>query len=320
MVFDIQRGRIVLFGGNATRSPGPIYLGETWEWDGSTWTLVSTAGPAPRTAAAMAYDSVRGRSVLFGGYSPATGVLGDTWEWDGAAWAQVAASGPPVRHYHAMAFDGPRGKTMLFGGRASGGPSSGENDTWEWDGAAWGQLGGPAPPVRWIHAMVFDSARRRMVTFGGVWSPSGVGIFLDDTWERGTALATTGIYGASCGSPPVTFGPHVGSRPMIGQAQLSDVGNAPFGFAAVVWGVTQQALSLDFLGITGCTLLNGAEMEIGSFCASTSFSSAQHNLAIPYDLTLLGVRVYLQAWVLAPGYNPFGIALSNGLELVIGDV
>jgi len=33
---------------------------------------------------AMAYDSGRGKIVLFGGYA-GSAVLGDTWEWDGAS-------------------------------------------------------------------------------------------------------------------------------------------------------------------------------------------------------------------------------------------
>jgi hypothetical protein len=46
----------------------------------------------------MAYDSVRGRSVLFGGGTDliGTSVLRDTWERDGANWTQMADSGPPV--------------------------------------------------------------------------------------------------------------------------------------------------------------------------------------------------------------------------------
>ena len=39
----------------------------TWQWDGSAWTVVTTAGPSERSDHAMAYDSARGVTVLFGG-------------------------------------------------------------------------------------------------------------------------------------------------------------------------------------------------------------------------------------------------------------
>ena len=44
------------------------HVGETWEWDGSAWTLRASDGPSPRYDHAMAYDSARGVTVLFGGY------------------------------------------------------------------------------------------------------------------------------------------------------------------------------------------------------------------------------------------------------------
>lgn len=41
----------------------------------------------------MTYDSVRSRTVLFGGNSVIGGVTGqnnDTWEWNGEFWTQTA--------------------------------------------------------------------------------------------------------------------------------------------------------------------------------------------------------------------------------------
>ena len=53
--------------------------------------------PGLRGFHAMAYDSVRGKTVLFGG-AIGSGYAGDTWEWDGATWTQVAAGGPAARN------------------------------------------------------------------------------------------------------------------------------------------------------------------------------------------------------------------------------
>src|SRR5438477_230836 len=45
----------------------------------------------PRLDPAVAYDSARGRIVLFGGQDPKTGsYLGDTWEWNGYGWIEMS--------------------------------------------------------------------------------------------------------------------------------------------------------------------------------------------------------------------------------------
>jgi hypothetical protein len=43
------------------------------------WTLKQDAGPSARIYSSMAYDSSRGRTVLFGGLGLGTN-LNDTWE------------------------------------------------------------------------------------------------------------------------------------------------------------------------------------------------------------------------------------------------
>ncbi|MFO0984294.1 MAG: hypothetical protein U1E76_21655 [Planctomycetota bacterium] len=79
----------------------------------------------------MAYDSARGVTVPFGGYSSAAN--GETWEWNGTSGLQPAITGtvPRPRYKHAMAYDSARGVTVLFGGYDSGGF---DGETWEWDG------------------------------------------------------------------------------------------------------------------------------------------------------------------------------------------
>jgi hypothetical protein len=82
-------GPTLLFGG-VTDSPGPIVEALSrlsWEWDGAQWTLRQDMGPTPRWGHALAFDSARGRAVLFAGFSAlptdpavADSVLADTWE------------------------------------------------------------------------------------------------------------------------------------------------------------------------------------------------------------------------------------------------
>ena len=76
MAYDSARGVTLLFSG-----AGPTgYNSETWEWDGTTWTLLSEIGPPARLYSAMAYDSARRVTVLFAGVVAGALAVNDTWE------------------------------------------------------------------------------------------------------------------------------------------------------------------------------------------------------------------------------------------------
>jgi hypothetical protein len=100
----------------------------------------------------------------------------------GILWRQLTPTlSPPVRYYHAMAGDAARGRVVVFGGQGST-PFLG--DTWEWDGTAggvgaWTLRSMTGPSRRAWHAMTYDSARQRVVLFGG----GGSNGFVGDTWE-----------------------------------------------------------------------------------------------------------------------------------------
>lgn len=183
LAYDAARSRTVLFGGVTPGSPTTLFA-DTWEWDGSSWSLATAAvSPAPRGAAAMAHDGARGRTVLFGGRSTSgsmSTVLSDTWEWK--SWTQEwPQASPPDRQYHGLAYDSARGLTVLFGGCA-GVQCTRLNDTWEWDGTSWLQRApATSPPARAITATAFDTTRERLVLFGG----SGLTDRLGDAWEYG---------------------------------------------------------------------------------------------------------------------------------------
>ncbi len=141
------------------------------------WTQQSNFGPSPRSGGAMAFDSDRGRLVLFGGNS-GTSRLGDTWEWYGGFWTQVEDIGPSPRFLGAMVYDVARKVCLLFGGRDNDEHFLG--DTWQWDGVKWTQLLDSGPVGRSSHAMAFDIARGRTVLFSGQAGPTSS---LADTWE-----------------------------------------------------------------------------------------------------------------------------------------
>jgi len=162
LAFDSVRGVTVLFGGFVGDN---VLNNETWEWDGTTWTLRDTPfGPSPRAGHAMGFDSLRGVTVLFGG-SPETGSDNQTWEWNGTVWQQRFVIGPGRRTRHAIAFDEARGVMLLFGGY----DGLYDGEFWEWDGGfQWiRREPDPIPSRRLDHAMAFDAARGVMVLVGG---------------------------------------------------------------------------------------------------------------------------------------------------------
>lgn len=74
MIYDPIREVTVLFGGFINSSG----LADTWEYDGTTWTQISTS-EAPPASAHMVYDSRYHRAILLG--DPGTGTEAETWEY-----------------------------------------------------------------------------------------------------------------------------------------------------------------------------------------------------------------------------------------------
>ncbi len=151
------------------------------------WIARGSGLPTIRDGAAMAYDDVRERTVLFGGVSAQ--LCGDTWEWTGAAWLPIlTAPAPSPRTNHAMAYDSQRDCVVLFGGW--NGAVLG--DTWEFAGGVWAQRATSGPSPRSGMAMAYDSVHGRTVLFGGL---AGT-VFAGDTWQwdgaSWTQLAATG--------------------------------------------------------------------------------------------------------------------------------
>jgi hypothetical protein len=198
MAWDPVRGHVILFGGVGGLA-GNAPVGDTWQWDGTSWTALTPASSPPaRYAAALALDSVRDRVLLFGGKDASNSTVNDTWEWDGASWTQLCTSAactatlPPPRWSAGLAFDPNRRRAVLFGGSLTDGT------TWEWNGAAWsaGATRGPIP--RNSPAMAWFPPDSQILMFGG-----GSNFFgFDDTWEYhargGPCLTSADCDGLSC--------------------------------------------------------------------------------------------------------------------------
>ncbi len=288
MAYDSGRDRTVLFGGD-----GAGYLGDTWEWNGTAWTLAATTGPSPRNETAMAYDSARGVVVLFGGgqnNNPQTN--SDTWEWNGTVWTLRATTGPSARVRHAMAYDSARGKVVLFGGldaSGSGGSLVAKADTWEWNGTAWTLRATTGPAARTSHAMAYDRARGRTVLFGGF----GNSVF-GDTWEwNGTAWtlrANTGptprydhalAYKTDCGRT-VLFGGYDNTVGRKGDTWLWD--GTLWKLAASTGPSIRNGQKLAYDSAHSSVVLFGGYSTAGVIGDTWLFSSAYYNFGPPYSI------------------------------------
>jgi|tagenome__1003787_1003787.scaffolds.fasta_scaffold20910823_1 N-acetylneuraminic acid mutarotase len=190
LAYDPVRKLTYLFGGSSDSA-------DTWAWDGQFWVQVAPFGPAKRVGHSMTFDTARKCAVLFGGTGPAGQALQDTWLFDGAEWTQVEDIGPSPRTGHQAAYDENRGRLVLFGGyQFVTGNNGVVGDTWEWDGASWTQVEEIGPAARQRHSMAYDSAKKRIVMFGGQVRTGGANQPVNDTWEwdgtQWTQVADTG--------------------------------------------------------------------------------------------------------------------------------
>ncbi|MBY0262254.1 MAG: hypothetical protein K2Q20_07905, partial [Phycisphaerales bacterium] len=181
---ETTRNRVVVYGGLAPFPAGP--LNDTWIYDGSNWTLSPAGGPGPRVGHRLSFDPQRGVTVLFGG-GTSIDQVSQTWEWNGTAWAQGPDATFSPRTGFALAYAG-NGRTVLFGGTGlvNDVPTT-FDETWVYDGTSWTLLStAGSPPALETAAMTYDTARQRVVLFGG--NDLDFTQF-DQTWELN--LATT---------------------------------------------------------------------------------------------------------------------------------
>lgn len=131
IAFDASASRAVLFGG----WDGGSDNGETWEWNGATWTKSTGAGSTPRRYHGMEYDPRRGCLVLFGGERLGT-TFGDVWERRSSSWKRVTplTVRPSARRGFAMAYSPITRSVLVHGGWNSTGL---QGDTLRWDGSVW---------------------------------------------------------------------------------------------------------------------------------------------------------------------------------------
>lgn len=176
LAYDANRGVMVLFGGagqDATHMP--VYLDDTWEWDGQNWSEAQPATrPPARDGATLYYDPSRQKVVLYGGYTKdeygQNKFFDDTWEWDGQTWTQFTLEKSRAVSSVALLYDERQQLPVVMDGQG----------LWILKDSRWYQPNYPqTPPGRWAGSLAADPLHQQIISFGGF---QGQEIF-NDTWS-----------------------------------------------------------------------------------------------------------------------------------------
>tara|TARA_R110002096_G_scaffold177707_3_gene354440 strand:+ start:1351 stop:2802 length:1452 start_codon:yes stop_codon:yes gene_type:complete len=323
MAYDSARGVTVLFGGTANPNT-PSEFSDTWEWDGATWTQVTTANAPFETAySCMCYDSARSVCVLTGGTSLFGAPDQSTWEYDGVNWVnRTAAVGPAPSATPGLGvqnakivFDTTRGVSMLYGGRTPNGTFS--TDTFEYDGSAWSIVASGTPSSRTRNMMSFDMARGVPVIYGGL--TGNFQTWFLETWEySATVSASYTVFGAGCAGTNGVPSNSASGLPVLGSTMVIDIGNMPAPELMVMvlgLGVISPSVDLGFVGAPGCPAHVTADVLL---LINGSAGSASFSLAVPSTPALSGFELHTQAIVVEAGVNAFGGIVSDAATATVG--
>lgn len=176
--YDEKRNVLVVYGGR--RVPTGRCDPETWEWDGAVWTLKAVEPPTACDHVQMAYDPVRGESILFSGLDRSQNRINETWSWNGEEWKLLSEEGPKSRGHFGFAYDPNHEQILMYGGFAN----IVTDDFWTWKNGAWRELRLPGPgPGRLSHfGMTYDAGADALYIFGGATQTATFVSLTNATW------------------------------------------------------------------------------------------------------------------------------------------
>jgi len=204
--YDPTTGSMIIFGGADCFAPS---FNDVWVLSNAngvsgtpTWTELQPAGvaPAAREAAAVVYDSVNNRLIVFGGgtTTSTSGFMNDVWVLENAngtggtpAWIELSPSGgpPSPRGGPTGVYDESNNRMTIFGGVSVS--DSFLNDVWVLSDAngvgspTWTELGPfeTFAQARSSHTAVYSPGKNEMIVFGGVVAVSGSDVVdVNDVW------------------------------------------------------------------------------------------------------------------------------------------
>jgi hypothetical protein len=174
-VFDTLRGEVIF---------APNDTGVTWFWGATSFRRqnppIGAPTPPSSTVRALAYDTLRGRALLF----VAGGGPVEVWSYEGAAWkpfctGACASTAPTASLGMAAVYDELDDEVVVVA----------DGETHTLSGQTWAERcsGSCAGPVsRAEFAMTYDKSRDRMVLYGGCTTISGLNTCYwqyFDVWE-----------------------------------------------------------------------------------------------------------------------------------------
>ena len=143
------------------------------------WALIAPA-PEAQLAQSQPFEPLRfgdakaSRRSLFPEIEYAAGVTHPDALLGQALGSRLAHHAEIVRGFRQWATDSTRSKTVMFGGWGDATCVALLDDTWEWDGRQWrevgagvGEMSGERPQARTVAAMAFDSGLGRIVMYAG---------------------------------------------------------------------------------------------------------------------------------------------------------
>jgi hypothetical protein len=172
VAFDVNRGRLVVFGGRQRNVSSPM---ETWEWDGDGWLLRSGKPKKIVARGSLIYDRARNRSLLF--HAPP--FQNQMWIWDGNTWARSEFDTPLTSEslHNFFVYDEAREVVVLVDWKRH----SGVARMWEFDDSGWTPVSIDLPSPRRNPLATYDRDREVIVLHGR--SGLTTTAVLRDTWE-----------------------------------------------------------------------------------------------------------------------------------------
>lgn len=143
LVFYNDLKSIFLFGGSTIDRDYSRHSGESWSFNGRSWTKLDISQPANIFNAAAAI--AEGQLIRFGGWN-GSGRTNETWRFINNKWEKLStSSAPSPRNHSSMVWDEKNKRYLLFGGH------DGKNvfgDTWSFENGEWNLILDRAPVKR----------------------------------------------------------------------------------------------------------------------------------------------------------------------------
>ena len=245
-IYDSTGDRMIVFGGHAREAvTGTILPGDdTWvlplDADTAWVELQSSVVPPGREWPGAVRDPVRDRMILWGGKSRAgAALLEDSWSMPldtQQEWETLGPAEPSQRFGHSFVHERARNRIIMFGGHDG---TTYLDETWIlWlDPVRWEQVApsGGSPQARWNHTAVLDTARNRMIVFGGYDGSAS----RNDAWtlDLGQPLEWTQL--PVQGAAPPARSQHTAVLDASGDQMLVFAGETtPFAYANDTWSLS----------------------------------------------------------------------------------